>query len=817
MNINNRVKILNYLVNDLNINKISPFNDITLSVNTSGETKKNLIGMPKNHENEMDYTKKCFFARTGLINNITVIDIDDINIEHNKEIIEILEPVCNLITESPKSKGRHYWFKYSDKFKNVASKENKLDIRNDGGIIICPPTIYLDLNGNDLIYKFIKTPKDNQEYELQDIPHELEIYLKTKFNNFYIKVDENISLNHNNFDNNVEINNDERNILLKILDNLNPSRFKNYSDWFIFGAICYNDANLTKKDFFEYSQRIDEYQFDYEGQEKAWNSYSLDKDKKVSSATLWKWLKEDNISFYNKIITNCNYVWNFIYNFNNSDCAKYFYNIYANDYIFSNKLGWFSINEYNVWLSHEKNIPDNIILKINDLFKELINSYKIAEQIRNNQKINNALHFEDRAKLIKESKIRNTVITNAYKLAGSYKFANDIFKLLKDYYRNNNFDDLVDSNKHLFAFNDKLIDMEKGIIRNINPDDYISTTIGYNYPVKSNSNIREDIRKTIYNMFEDNEMTEYIFYILSTALFGFNKFQKFYIFTGKGGNGKGLLTSLIKSVFNNFYISVSNTIFTQKNNGKDSPINQLVDAKQKRLMMTTEPEANDSLQISDIKKITGSDDIQARYCNEKNVHSYIPKFLLFLQCNDIPKVNSLDNGFKRRLIIINFPFQFRPNPDANNQFERQANSDIFLKFSSNKNYRDEFILLLIEYALKINNYNDDEFDKLTPNAIINKNNEFIQDNNTIYEWLSNNYIRTNDINDRVGVREIYTHYHNDMKNISPNIKIIGERKFKQMMLFNKFEFKIFNSGTKFIYIKKLEINSYDESDILDNI
>ena len=74
------------------------------------------------------------------------------------------------------NKGFHIWFKYDSDFKTTTdafSEYKGVDIRNDAGIVFCPPTTYKLPNGD--IVKYVDLGGD---FELP--PSYLKTYIKVK-------------------------------------------------------------------------------------------------------------------------------------------------------------------------------------------------------------------------------------------------------------------------------------------------------------------------------------------------------------------------------------------------------------------------------------------------------------------------------------------------------------------------------------------------------------------------------------------------------------------------------------------------------------
>jgi len=104
-----------------------------------------------------DETKKAvngLAVVTGKISGVTVIDFD----EGSEDIFEGV----STPTVRTGSGGKHYYFKYTDKISQGANSELKIDVRNDGGYAILPPS--KSTKGE---YSWIISPKDT---EFQDLP-----------------------------------------------------------------------------------------------------------------------------------------------------------------------------------------------------------------------------------------------------------------------------------------------------------------------------------------------------------------------------------------------------------------------------------------------------------------------------------------------------------------------------------------------------------------------------------------------------------------------------------------------------------------------
>jgi hypothetical protein len=270
-------------------------------VNKNGETKKKFNGTKDWVNNpKFDEKKSAHGILTGKISNITVIDIDDMSIESNIKIDEMCKKSSNLCVRS--RKGKHYYFKYTNELSTTSSTKHALDIRNDGGMIFCPPSKYVfeDIN---VIYTFEMVPKNNQK--LNEMPEDLINYIKKLYDVSHDKKTEKILNKEIKIDNEFKnINNNEKfsdEIVSKILKYISIDHARDYESW-IRVCIILKNENYKSELFEEFSKRCqDKY---VEGE--ATNVYNYMNLKnihnKISIGTLLYWLKNDNKYIFDEVI-----------------------------------------------------------------------------------------------------------------------------------------------------------------------------------------------------------------------------------------------------------------------------------------------------------------------------------------------------------------------------------------------------------------------------------------------------------------------------------------------------------------------------------
>jgi P4 family phage/plasmid primase-like protien len=541
-------------------------------------------------------------------------------------------------------------------------------------------------------------------------------------------------------------------ILNTILDNLNPDRFINYTYWINIYMIFKNEE--LDLDLFNYYSKKHYKKYNEEKNNKILNSIKSI-NKGLTIATLYFWLKKDNIEIFRSLQPKRDDFWKLMNNSNHNDYSKIFYQLEKNKYVVSSKTGWYVYNMHNVLENTGDKYPPSLLNNISDQLQQYI------EEQKQYVKLDDEKFTEKMKKLKKE-----------YDSVGMGTYAEGIIKYLRTHYTIDNIDDLIDANQKLFSFDDKLYDVDKNDFRNIKPSDYIKTTNKLLCNEKSNKGIRTNITNLLKSIFEKKDIIDYWMTITGLSLFT-NKFEKFFILTGVGGNGKGLLSTIIEKALGNYYYQAQSSFLSTKYEA-DKPSPTLARCQGVRYLSISEPEsdANSPLKVDFIKSITGGDPITCRALHKNNT-TYKPQFTPFLQCNEMPKLNKIDGGITRRLEVIDYPFKFVENPTKPE--ERKIN--YALKDEITPDFINEFLLMLFEYASK--NINNKTIDK--PNDVINSSGQYLDNNNPVKDFITRYLIKTDKETDKIKCSKLLEYFHR----ADPSLKDIDNKKFISLLKYNE--------------------------------
>lgn len=707
----------------------------------------------ESHNLEIEKSKGYLIALKGLIHQFVVLDTDDEKAyNYVKEIIKTykLKEVSTLSNTGLSKKlnyKRHFYFKLP---KNLDIQ--KVQFENH--------PIYGKL---DIILDIAEHADNKISCEMSEIP----IQLLKEFNCVIekeIKEDKIKEKKTSKVEKSI-INDNKKydEILVKILDNLDSKRFNDYSDWFKIACIFVNE-NFDLNLFDKYSQNSSKY-------DNKMNDMIIKNLKKSSNgyriATLYFMLKEDNFEVWKELQSKRTDFWEIMEKFNHTDIAQLFYNMYPDKYIYVNSI-WYELNEFNIFK------------EINDYKNTLFNNVSIS--------IQNFI-IEQRNLIIPSDEqymVKNKMIKNNYNKVGDSHFKKGVIESLCGFYYKSDIE--FNNKQNLIAFKNKVYDVETGKFRNIEPDDYITICTKYEAPKKSNEELRKKINDLLFSIFGDESIVKYWLTTVGLSLFT-NKFESLYIHTGSGRNGKGVLGEFLSKILGDYYYQADSNLLTGETKSQTNPT--LAKCQYSRLLVLSEPDdcgKDYKLKTSLVKQITGGDPITVRDLYKSNI-TYKPLFTVVLQCNKKPAIDKIDRAIEERLKVIDYPFTFVDNPTKENEKQRDYN---LKNYSNDIEFIKEFMLLLLETAYK--NYKNKKIE--LPKKVIEKNNEYFNENNPVKEFLNEKFTITSNKDDKIKANIIYNLYIDD-----DNFPDMSNVKFSEAIISNGIKKARCTDGIYYIGLK----------------
>ena len=290
------------------------------------------------------------------------------------------------------------------------------------------------------------------------------------------------------------------------------------------------------------------------------------------------------------------------------------------------------------------------------------------------------------------------------------------------------FEEQLDQHRHLLCFSNGIYDLDNDLFRDGSPQDFLTLSVLYDYPEKSDPKHRATVIKFFTDMQPDEEEREYLLLFLSSMLSGYTKEEVFHIFTGTAANGKSLLRDLLMHTLGEYFESIPANLLTKERPSSSSPQPEIVKLKGKRCVFGSEPEIGQKINTGFMKWLTGNDPMKARLCHSNTLVEFQPQFKISLLANDLPAMDNSDFGTGRRTRIVSFPVTFMENPRPNEKYEKLIDESFKNRIAECK---EEFVLYLLEYYRKFK-----LLPRLKPTANVNRvTNLYKKASNTVAQFL----------------------------------------------------------------------------------
>ena len=424
---------------------------------------------------------------------------------------------------------------------------------------------------------------------------------------------------------------------------------------------------------------------------KQWEYMNCNNRKEYTIATLHYWAKQDNPEMYTGVMKDALKP---LIDISirgekttgpHSDVANVIFHYFKDSFRCGNikENTWYYFNES---LGGKWELTEEGHLLRKELSHAIVDLYMYYQ--KEYQDIANQEEEESERQLIYNGRVTN-ISKVIIKLKDS-GYKDKIMKECKEFFYDKDFMEKLNDKKHLLGFENGVYDLQKSIFREGLPDDYVSLTTGIPLPIiKSALPICIDdiieISKEIPNykrrmaelddflkkVFPIEAVREYTLRFLSSCLSGEIREEKFYFWTGSGGNGKSKLVELLDLAFGDYSRTMDVAFLTTKRGSSSSASPELESIKNARFVTMSEPEKTDQIYVGKLKQMTGGDKMTTRGLF-KETTQFKPQFKIVLMCNDLPQLNGNDGGIWRRIEVVKYISKFtddpRPSPADPHQY-----------------------------------------------------------------------------------------------------------------------------------------------------
>ena len=561
--------------------------------------------------------------------------------------------------------------------------------------------------------------------------------------------------------------------LIELLVNkLSPDRADPYDSWRDVGLLL-NGISKRKnmldlwKNFSSKAQSYDEKACDDKW--RAWRTNTR-KENVLTIKTLHWWVRQDiPIEEYRNILKE-SLVTKIEISLAGDKCAGSHFDVanviadyYRNEFVCSGlkENFWYYFNEEKggKWepteIGHElrKKLSNDIV----DIYMYYMKKYQDLSKVQEENSIT--------------KKIYDQMVANCGTCINKLKDSNykdKIIRECRELFYDSEFDEKINSNFSLIGFDNGIFDLEKMVFRKGQPDDYVTISTKYSMPITNlttpipfddlfqyiknqpeynlfNDELDSFIQKVLPNRLNENtnerddtRTRDYVLRFLASCLSGHVREEKFYFWTGSGGNGKSKLIELLDLALGDYSKTLDVAYLTTKRGSSSSATPEIETLKYARFVACSEPEEHDKIYVGKLKQITGGDKLTTRGLF-KETTEFKPQFKIVLMCNDLPKLQNQDGGTWRRIEVVNFISEFKDNPEPTEENPNIFKADIDL---SNKleNWKLYFMLtLLSKYTDYIENGTN------PPEEVFKETSQYKQDSDIITNWFNSSIEETEPI------------------------------------------------------------------------
>jgi P4 family phage/plasmid primase-like protien len=447
---------------------------------------------------------------------------------------------------------------------------------------------------------------------------------------------------------------DNLNTARELLSMLGSYRADDFNEWITIGFILYTISRGGENGldlWINFSEKCDE-KFDHGVCVHKWNTFHIGN---YSIGTLHYFAMIDNPIEYKKYQVKKTefYAQQSIDTVSHNDLAKLLFQLYSNEFCCASisTKAWYAFNGIS-WEEIEEGT--NLRQKLS---KEVCERY--AEMGREN--LTKLVEIDDKAERAMYNEKQKMIQKIMANLKNS-SFKNNVMKEAMEVFYDKRFKDRLNKNPMLIGFKNGIYDLELNKLRPGCPEDFISKCLPIEY--KEYTEIDEEILQVkdfLQKVFPDSQVRKYFLDIYSDIFVGGNTYKKVYFWTGEGDNGKSITQTFFEKMLGELAIKFNTQYFTGKkaSNGAANPELSRA-APPVRHATMEEPDADEQLNIGELKKLSGGDSYWARDLFEtgKNTKEVFPMFSLTFICNKLPKLRHSDKATWNRIRVIPFESTF---------------------------------------------------------------------------------------------------------------------------------------------------------------
>lgn len=226
--------------------------------------------------------------------------------------------------------------------------------------------------------------------------------------------------------------------------------------------------------------------------------------------------------------------------------------------------------------------------------------------------------------------------------------------------------DIQFNSKPVWNFVNGTLELETGTFRDHNPNDYCSMQVSYPY----NPNATYSTWTRFINDITagDPRAAELLQFIPGYALMQDCRYEKIFVLSGNGSNGKSKYLEILRQLF-----GFENVSHLQPRALLDKF--KLIYFRESVLNIAGEIRS-DLRDVEELMKSIASGEPQMACYKSKDYVTFVPRTKMIFATNNQLASGDTSDGLTRRLVMVDFKVSFVDNPDPSDPYQRQKNVDI---------------------------------------------------------------------------------------------------------------------------------------------
>lgn len=197
----------------------------------------------------------------------------------------------------------------------------------------------------------------------------------------------------------------------------------------------------------------------------------------------------------------------------------------------------------------------------------------------------------------------------------------------------------------------------------------------------------EELEGFLTTFIPDRAVRAYFQKFVGYSLFGQNKDRKIAFLLGKSSTGKSTILEALMAMMGSYGGPLPLSIFHANNSDRPRP--DVIAAKPKRIITTSELDAKSPIHADQLKKLISTDAVSVRGMRSNTFDDRQHCFTPFIATNIVPSVPGADTAFRFRLAV--FPFNVQLAPD-----DPRLDTNASTRFKTDP----EFMTALLAWAVK---------------------------------------------------------------------------------------------------------------------